>query len=117
MLDRLGVSFKNSKEMLRMVDQISERCGNWVTKRLSFKDNPKEFFTVYHRNAVEAIRGLWGDPAFAKHLVYKPAKIFRDSNKRNKDRIYQEMWSGLLWNALQVGLLRNLALLFNLFSL
>ncbi|KAE9401116.1 hypothetical protein BT96DRAFT_736389, partial [Gymnopus androsaceus JB14] len=39
---------------------------------LSFKDRPSEFFTIYHRNPIEAIKALWGDPALAKHLVYKP---------------------------------------------
>lgn len=104
MRERLGVSFKNSKEMLGAVDQIPERCGRWFTKRLSFKDSPLEVFTVHHRNPIEAIRGLWGDPAFAKHLVYKPAKLFRNADARTRDRIYNEMWTGSLWNGIQVGL-------------
>lgn len=90
-----------------MVDQIPERCGPWFTKRLSFKDSPEEFFIVRHRNPIEAIRGLWGDPAFAKHLVYKPAKIFRNTDARTKNRIYNEMWTGSLWNGIQVGLSEN----------
>lgn len=108
MRERLEVSYKNSQEMLRMVDQIPERCGPWYTKRLSFKDSPKEFFTIRHRNPIEAIRGLWGDPAFAQHLVYKPAKLFRDADARPEDRIYNEMWTGYLWNAVQVGLSKSI---------
>lgn len=104
MRERLGVSFRNSQEMLSTVDQIPERCGPWVTKHLSFIDSPNEYFTIRHRNPVEALRGLWGDPAFAKHLVYKPAKMFHNADQRRRDRIYNEMWTGSLWNTIQVGL-------------
>ena len=62
--------------MLSTLDDIPERFGPWATKRLSFKDSPDKFFFVQHRDPIEAIRGLWGDPAFAEHLVYKPAKMF-----------------------------------------
>lgn len=88
--------------MLSTLDEIPERFGPWTTKRLSFKDSPDEFFFVRHRDPIEAIRGLWGDPAFAEHLVYKPAKMFRNSARGKKDRIYHEMWSGALWNGVQV---------------
>lgn len=104
MKERLGVSFKNSREMLTTVDKIPERFGPWVTKRLSFKDSPKEFYLIRHRNPIEAIQGLWGDPAFAEHLVYKPAKIFRNDRRGKKNRIYNEMWTGALWNGIQVDL-------------
>lgn len=89
MKERLGVSFKNSREMLSTLDQIPDRFGPWTTKRLSFKDNPQEFFTIRHRNPIEAIRGLWGDPAFAEHLVYKPARIFRNADRGKKKQNFQ----------------------------
>lgn len=88
--------------MLETVDSIPERCGPWFTKRLSFKDRPSEFFTIYHRNPIEAIKALWGDPALAKHLVYKPVKIFQGKTHIEERRIYNEMWTGGLWNAVQV---------------
>lgn len=88
--------------MLSIVDEIPQRFGPWATKRLSFKDSPDEFFFVRHRDPIEAIRGLWGDPAFAEHLVYKPVKMFRNSDRGKKDRIYNEMWTGALWNGIQV---------------
>ncbi|KIK50407.1 hypothetical protein GYMLUDRAFT_110459, partial [Collybiopsis luxurians FD-317 M1] len=54
----------------------SKKTRSWYTKCLSFKDRPNEYFIVHHRDPTEAIKGLWGDPAFAKDLVYKPAKLF-----------------------------------------
>lgn len=100
---RLGLSFSNAKSMLQQVDTIPERCGQWYTKQLSFKDRPNEHFTIRYRDPVQAIKGLWGDPAFSKDLVYKPAKIFRGAKIIEQDRIYSEMWTGSLWNAAQVN--------------
>lgn len=88
--------------MLQKVDLIPERCGTWYTKRLSFKDRPNEYFTVRHRDPIEAIKGLWGDPAFAQDLVYKPAKLFRGMKQTEEERMFSEMWTGGLWNAAQV---------------
>ena len=63
--------------MLQCVDTIPNQAGQWFTKRLSFKDRPDEHFTIRHRDPVEAIKALWGDPSFTSDLVYKPAKLFR----------------------------------------
>lgn len=102
MKDRLGLSFTSARAMLQTVDTIPERCGEWFTKQLSFKDRPKEYFTLRYRDPVEALKALWGDPAFSKDLVYKPAKIFRGQVQTENQRIYSEMWTGGLWNAAQV---------------
>lgn len=88
--------------MLQAVDTIPERCGQWFTKQLSFKDRPKEYFTLRYRDPVDSIKALWGDPAFSKDLVYKPAKMFQEPVEREDKRIYSEMWTGGLWNAAQV---------------
>lgn len=63
---------------------------------------------VYHRDPLEAIRGLWGDPAFAEHLVYKPGKFFATEERTRDDRIYHEMWSARTWHALQVCTRRSI---------
>jgi len=71
-------------------------------KRFTFKDRPNEHFLVHHRDPLEAIRGLWGDPAYAEHLVYKPGKFFATEERNPKDRIFHEMWSAHTWHAVQV---------------
>lgn len=88
--------------MLKSVDAIPERCGKWYTKRLFFRDRPDEHFTVRYRNPIEAIKGLWGDPAFANDLVYKPAKMFRGAKQTEEERMFSEMWTSGFWNAAQV---------------
>ncbi|THU96684.1 hypothetical protein K435DRAFT_558344, partial [Dendrothele bispora CBS 962.96] len=78
--DRLGLGFHNARTMLQTVDSIPERCGEWKIKRIRFRDRvsqgTEESFNIYHRDPIKAIQALWGDPAFADHLVYKPSKMF-----------------------------------------
>jgi hypothetical protein len=88
--------------MLQQVDQIPERCGQWYTKKLSFKDRPHEHFFIRHRDPIEAIKALWGDPSFLNDLVYKPAKLFRGKVQTEEERMFSEMWTGGFWNAAQV---------------
>ncbi|THU92856.1 hypothetical protein K435DRAFT_582310, partial [Dendrothele bispora CBS 962.96] len=80
MKDRLGLDFHNSRSMLEKVDSIPERCGEWKIKQIRFRDRVsqgiEETFNVYHRDPVKAVQALWGDPAFADHLVYKPSRMF-----------------------------------------
>ena len=100
--EALDLSFSNTRSMLKQVDMIPERCGQWYFKRLSFKDRPNEHFVIHHRNPIEVIKGLWGDPAFSKDLVHKPAKLFRGSVQTEAERIFLEMWTAGFWNAAQV---------------
>ncbi|THU94625.1 hypothetical protein K435DRAFT_798754 [Dendrothele bispora CBS 962.96] len=76
--EQLGLSFHNSQEMMKKVDEIPECCGKWSTKRLRFKDSPNEWYTIRHWDPVEVIKGLWGDPAFSDLLEFKPKKVFLD---------------------------------------
>ena len=90
--------------MLKSVDAIPAQFGQWYTKRLSFRDQPEEYFTVCHRDPLEAIKGLWGDPAFAKDLVYKPAKLFLAQKETEEECMFSEMWTGGFWNAAQASI-------------
>ena len=103
MQEKLGLSYANSRAMLECIDAIPNRCGNWYTKQLSFHDHPNEVFTVHHRDPLEAIKALWGDPAFAEHLVYKPGKLFHGTEQTEENRIFSEMWTAGFWNAVQVS--------------
>ncbi|KAF5349741.1 hypothetical protein D9757_014553 [Collybiopsis confluens] len=98
---RLGVNFKNARSMLHKIDQIPGRCGEWYTKELAFKDRPEEKFIVWHRNPLDAIKALWGDPSFSTKLVYKPVKVFKGDINSEEERLFSEMWTGSFWNAVQ----------------
>ncbi|KIK58858.1 hypothetical protein GYMLUDRAFT_114825, partial [Collybiopsis luxurians FD-317 M1] len=86
---------------LGMLGAILHEFITWYTKCLSFKDRPNEYFTVCHQDPLEAIKGLWGDPAFTQDLVYKLAKLFQGTKETEEERMFSEMWTGGLWNAVQ----------------
>lgn len=103
MKEKLGLTFNSARSMLETVDKIPDRCGMWFTKQLSFKDRPDEHFTIRHRDPIEAIKALWGDPSFSNDLVYKPSKLFRRAVMSEEERMFSEMWTGGFWNAVQVS--------------
>ncbi|KAL0563974.1 hypothetical protein V5O48_018083 [Marasmius crinis-equi] len=98
-LERLELSFHNSRRLNKIVDAIPARGGSWHTKEFRFSDAPDETMSVRYRDPLEAIKALWGDPSLAEHLVYKPSKMFSDSAKTTLS--YSEMWTGKWWWAMQ----------------
>ncbi|KAF5365822.1 hypothetical protein D9757_014439 [Collybiopsis confluens] len=99
--EKLGLSYANSAAMLQYIDAIPNRCGVWYTKELSFRDCPDDRFTVHHRDPIQAIKALWGDPAFVEHLVYRPGKLFYGKKQTENYRMFSEMWTTGFWNAVQ----------------
>jgi hypothetical protein len=90
-----------------MVDSIPSRA-EWKTKELWYKSDPEDKHTIHYRDPLQAIASLLGNPAYASDVVYRPSKIFTDSSKSK--RIYNEMWTGDWWNAVQVSSSRVLFL-------
>lgn len=99
--EKLGLSYHNIRGLHQVVDSIPGRA-EWKTKILSFDDKPQYKHSIHFRDPLEAIQALLGNPAHAKDIVYKPKKMFSDSSKKN--RIYNEMWTGKWWHAVQVSL-------------
>ncbi|KAJ3966048.1 hypothetical protein EV361DRAFT_872717 [Lentinula raphanica] len=97
--DKLGLSYTNIAGLHKKIDALRPRAGEWKVKKLRFKDQPDDDFILRHRDILECVQSLWGDPALADHLVYKPKKIFQDKEK--KKRVYSEMWEGKWWQFTQ----------------
>ena len=104
--EKLGLSYNNIRALHQLVDAIPDRAGQWHTKHLSFSDRPSEKHTIRYRGVIDAIKCLWGEPAFSKHMVYAPKKVFSDASRSN--RIYSEMWTGSWWHVIQVSRLNSL---------
>ncbi|KAF8900108.1 hypothetical protein CPB84DRAFT_1847370 [Gymnopilus junonius] len=81
------------------VDSMPEKAGTWKTKLLSFKDQPGEKYTIRFRDPIEAIKSLWKDPELSPTMVFRPAKMYSDKEKKN--RIFSEMWTSKWWHVCQ----------------
>ncbi|KAF8871060.1 hypothetical protein CPB84DRAFT_1818259 [Gymnopilus junonius] len=95
----IRLSYNNIRSLLKKVDSIPDRTGEWQTKELFFHGEPDEKFTIRFRSPLEAIKSLFADPALEKHRVYTPKKVFTDEMK--KSRIFSEMHTAKWWHALQ----------------
>ncbi|EPS93266.1 hypothetical protein FOMPIDRAFT_1084476, partial [Fomitopsis schrenkii] len=91
-VERLGLSFKDVRELFIKVDTIPDRA-TWQTTSLVFPDRPEEKHFVRYRNIIEAIKALLGNPSYAKQIVWRPRRVFTDASK--KKPVFSEMWTGL----------------------
>ena len=82
------------------MDSLPERA-EWMERILSFKDRPNERHLLQFRDIIQAIRTLLGNPEHADQIVYRPRRIFSDASR--KHRVYNEMWTGCWWHAVQVS--------------
>jgi hypothetical protein len=94
------LEYHNIRGLHRIVDSIPARA-KWQSTHLAFADKPQDKYQLHYHNPLEAIKALLGNPAHAQDIVYKPSKIFKDSTLST--RIYNEMWTGRWWHAVQVS--------------
>ncbi|THH18507.1 hypothetical protein EUX98_g8944, partial [Antrodiella citrinella] len=91
--DDLGLSFKNSRELNKMIDKSLPasrprfRCKEVVVHG--------EAFDVYYRDALECVKSLYGDTNFAADLIFKPERHYTDADQTC--RIFHEMHTGKWW--------------------
>ncbi|KAH9921595.1 uncharacterized protein B0H18DRAFT_880019 [Fomitopsis serialis] len=98
-VEKLGLTFKDVRQLFMKVDTIPDRA-TWKTTSLTFPDRLDEVHLIRYRDILEAIKALLGNPAHAKHIVYRPRRVFADTSKTR--RIFTEMWTGLWWSSVQV---------------
>ncbi|KDQ13244.1 hypothetical protein BOTBODRAFT_111901 [Botryobasidium botryosum FD-172 SS1] len=77
-LDALGLSFKNSKELNRIID--TQLPGRPSFKREEIQIG-KQFFEIFYRDVIECLCALWGNPEFCPILVFIPERQYTDKNQ------------------------------------
>ncbi|KAI0058289.1 hypothetical protein BV25DRAFT_1919489 [Artomyces pyxidatus] len=97
--DKLGLSYKNSAELNKIIDQQLPPRPKWICEEVEVHGKT---FEVYYRDVLECIRTLYGNPEFSKYMVYAPEKHFTDKEKTS--RVYHEMHTGDWWWRVQVAL-------------
>lgn len=98
LVDKLGLSFSNTDELNRIIDgKLPNGLPKFVREEVTLAGHTYEF---YHRDILQCVRALYGDPELAKFMAHAPEKHFTGPDK--KTRIYLEMNSGKWWWTRQV---------------
>jgi hypothetical protein len=97
---KLGLSFSNSNELNQIIDEkLPNGLPKFVREEVTLAGQTHEF---YHRDVLQCIRVLYGDPELAKFLIHAPEKHFTGPDKNTQ--IYSEMNTGKWWWTRQVRL-------------
>ncbi|KAF9477316.1 hypothetical protein BDN70DRAFT_838060, partial [Pholiota conissans] len=92
-VDSLGLSFKNTSELHKIVDK------HIPAKRPPFKKHDAhvggENVEIYSRDVLECIKALYSDPQHARYLVFAPERHYADADKTQ--RLYRDMHTGKWW--------------------
>lgn len=78
----------------------------WHETTIRLANEPDEAHLIQYRDPIEAIKSLWKNPTYAKHMVYAPTKMWANSDRDS--RLYNEMWTGKWWWTVQVSYLHNI---------
>ncbi|KAG8914615.1 hypothetical protein FRC02_004895 [Tulasnella sp. 418] len=93
-LERLDLSFKNTRQLNQIIDNELPEIASWLSVKMRLENSDEEY-DVYYRNPLDCIKGLYGNPAFADKMVFAPERHWTDSER--KSRIYNEMYAGDWW--------------------
>ena len=103
------LSFYNSYSFLKKVDMLpigpEWKCSIIeVTGDLLDDDGNtmSEHLELWHRDPVECVKALIGNPAFKEYISYVPERVYIDDE--GKVRVFDEMWTGNWWWDTQVWL-------------
>ena len=95
--ERLGLSFKNTTELNKIIDNHLPGRPRFQRHEIIFGD---EVCEVYFRDTIACIRALFGDPSFAPYLIFEPEKHY--TNDKKTIRLYYDMHTGRWWWSTQV---------------
>ncbi|KAH9830938.1 uncharacterized protein C8Q71DRAFT_883208 [Rhodofomes roseus] len=95
--ERLGLSFKNSDELNKIIDK------ELPTRRPMFRRFEVciggERFDMFNRDVIECARALWGDGEHMPYLCFGPERHYADAD--HTLRLYHDMNTGEWWWATQ----------------
>ena len=89
--ESLGLSYKTSRELNAIVDQLPGR----PKFKKSEVTMAGEAFDIWHRDILECIQTLIGDPEFVGKLKLAPERHYTDKDRLN--RVYSDVHTGKWW--------------------
>ena len=96
-VEKLGLSYRNANELNAIVDKK-------LPGRLAFTcwdfSVGGETLHFHHRDILDCIQALYGDPEFARDLIFVPERHYADQEQTCQ--LYSDMHTGEWWWAVQV---------------
>ena len=96
-VEDLGLSYSTPKELNSVIDDSLPGRPPFKCQDLVIAGDTLQ---LYFRDVLQCIWTLYGDPEFARDLVYVPERHYTDCER--KCRVYNEMHTGDWWWAMQV---------------
>ena len=96
--EKLSLSYKNSRELNSILDSKLPCRPPFQSRDIEIAG---ETVTVYARNIISCIKALYGDAAFAPHLIFRPERHYEKFGTR-RHRLYHDMHTGNWWWEIQV---------------
>ncbi|KIJ15199.1 hypothetical protein PAXINDRAFT_77646, partial [Paxillus involutus ATCC 200175] len=91
--ERLGLSYKNSCELNKIIDtNIPVHRPRFCRREIVVAD---EAFDFYMHDIKECAQALFGDPSFAKDLVFLLERHYADEDQTQ--RLYHDLHTGRWW--------------------
>ncbi|KAI0040537.1 hypothetical protein FA95DRAFT_1549668 [Auriscalpium vulgare] len=90
--DRLGLSFKSSKDLNKIIDSSLPEVPEFTTEEIEIDGQTYE---VFLRDALQCIKLLYGNPEFLPHMSFAPERHYADEDLTIP--LYHQMHSGRWW--------------------
>ena len=96
--EKLGLSYSSSEDLNRIIDtRLHGRAPRFKRAKVEMAG---ESFDLYFRDILECVRALYGNPEFARYLVFQPEKVYSEATG---ERLYHDMYTGKWWWSVQVS--------------
>ncbi len=93
----LNLSYKTSDELNRLIDKSLPGRPAFKRRVVITQGEASE---LYHRDVMECVRALWGDPDFTDELILEPERQYADADQTI--RMFHDMHTGKWWWRTQV---------------
>jgi len=101
-VDRLGLSYRNTKELNRLIDEEMPGRPRFKCEEVLLGGESYDF---YFREVIPCLRALFGDPRFSEHLAFTPERHYQDAG--HTMQVFSEMYTGKWWWSVQVRTYSN----------
>ena len=96
-VEKLGLSYRNANELNAIVDKKLPGRPAFTCWDFNIGSETLHF---HHRDILACIRALYGDPEFARDLIFVPERHYAD--RERTCQVYSDMHTGEWWWAVQV---------------